>query len=68
MGEQRGYTCDGGCGASTVIDAYDHLARVGWFSCFRAQGQRPLYACSAECMMRALDPQPAWALPTMRSG
>lgn len=32
--ERKGYTCDGGCGATLVIGRYEGLPRHGWFVLF----------------------------------
>lgn len=55
MGEMRGYTCDGGCGATTVLDhVTDMLGHHGWWHCFTPDGMPTLYACSAECLALAV--------------
>lgn len=56
MAELRGYTCDGGCGASTVLDRpVDMLARQGWFTTYTPDGYPTLHTCSASCLVRALE-------------
>lgn len=63
MAEIKGYTCDGGCGATTVLDRpYEQVTRNGWLVCFRADA-RTLYACSPECMAVALVP---WSVRALR--
>lgn len=65
MGELRGYTCDGGCGATTVLDSIgDSLSRVGWFYVITPAGMPTLTACSPECTVRAIQRVSQRALPT----
>lgn len=56
MGEFRGFTCDGGCGAQIVLEhAAASLSEQGWSVNYRARGKRTLHAHSDECMIRALQ-------------
>ena len=56
MGEHRGYSCDGGCGASTVLDkATDSVTRNGWFITYAPPGYPTLFTCSTECLVRAAE-------------
>lgn len=56
MTEHRGYTCDGGCGEQTVL-AYpsQSVQTQGWWTAYGPPGTAALHACSAECLVRAVD-------------
>lgn len=51
MGEQSGFTCDGGCGATAVCEP--HRQPPGWLTCYGSPHQS-LHACSDSCMVAAL--------------
>lgn len=54
MSEMSGYTCDGGCEATTVVERGDDLGRQRWFTLFGPRGFIPMHACSAQCMVKAI--------------
>ena len=56
MPKAEGYSCDGGCGASVVLERPGAtLMSVGWFTCFPPPGSPTLYADSSVCMVRAIE-------------
>lgn len=56
MAEIKGYTCDGGCGATTMSeDVADSIHRKGWFTTFTPNGWPTLHTCSAACLMRVVQ-------------
>lgn len=55
MSELRAFTCDGGCGANTILDRpAQSLADHQWLTTFTPYGLPTLHTCSVECMVRAL--------------
>lgn len=55
MAEIKGYTCDGGCGATTVTETVlGSIQNEGWFTTFTPSGWPTLHTCSASCLVRAL--------------
>jgi hypothetical protein len=57
VAEIKGYTCDGGCGATTALDSQpgDSLAQHGWSTTFTPHGYPTLYTCSMPCLIRAAE-------------
>ena len=55
MSKHEGYQCDGGCGATLVIEPSDSTTRHGWFRTFTPNRLPTLDCCSAECLTRALS-------------
>jgi hypothetical protein len=56
MSEIKGYTCDGGCGATTALDSpIDTLMRHGWSVAYTPLGFPTIYACSLLCLSRAAE-------------
>lgn len=56
MPEIKGYTCDGGCGATTMVErSHESVTRNGWYITYGPTGMPTLYTCSPPCLMRALE-------------
>lgn len=53
MGELKAYTCDGGCGATTMLDhSSDSVTHNGWNITYTPAGQPTIYTCSLICLGR----------------
>lgn len=72
MGEIKGYTCDGGCGSTTMLErSHENVTRNGWFMTFTPDGCPTLHTCSPPCLVRALEAvgwRGAFGLPTPTNG
>lgn len=56
MVEIKGYTCDGGCGATTMVErSHESVTVNGWFLTFTPDGYPTLYTCSPTCLIRAVQ-------------
>lgn len=55
MTKHDGFQCDGGCGASLVLDPTDSTTRHGWYRTYSPARLPTLDCCSAICLVRALD-------------
>lgn len=54
--KQEGYTCDGGCGATVVLERHQSLLDAGWWTTYPPHGAGGVIeACSAVCMLRAIS-------------
>lgn len=56
MSEIRGFTCDGGCGATAVLDRpHEPVTRNGWFTTFGPAGYPTMHTCSLQCLIRTAE-------------
>jgi len=69
VAELRGFTCDGGCGATTILQQSHHsLMQYGWWHMYLPESMSPrtLQTCSVECMVKAIQGVYDRALPAVR--
>lgn len=55
VSEVSGFQCDGGCGASLVIDRLDTPTAHGWAIVLTPRGEATQHACSPRCLIRAVS-------------
>jgi hypothetical protein len=52
--KREGFTCDGECGATLVVDPVDTITRHGWYHVFGPGSVGALSCCSSACVVEAL--------------
>lgn len=69
--KHEGFTCDGGCGATVVLnpaDVLDRLAAHGWYHLFTPGRLPTITACSSACVTEALRIHRAHVVDAHRPG
>jgi len=61
--ERKGFTCDGGCGATLVIAPHESLATFGWWTTYTGDGSPTVHACSFDCLLSVLHRRAERVLP-----